>query len=144
MRNYFIQIQELKIAEARLRTLEERKRRLKNKIISCTNELKDVVSFTNATNDKMTNYLIQIEEINDEIEELENEIHILNQNLNTMESALEQTKNVELEIFLLKYRDNLKVKEIARKKNYSIPRVYQYLNKINKKIGLKSKDYKKL
>lgn len=144
MRNYFVQIQELKVAEARLKTLEERKRRLKNKMISCTNELKDVVSFTNATNDKMTNYLIKLEEIDEEIAELESEIHILNKNLSTMECALGQTKSIEFEIFLLKYKDNLKVKEIAKRKNYSIPRVYQYLNKINKKIGFKSKDYKKL
>lgn len=144
MKNYFIQMQELRIAKARLETLEERKKILRNKIISCTNELKDVVAFSNATNDKMANYLIRVEEIDEEIAELESEISSLSRNLNEMEDALSKTNDIELRIFLLKYRDNKKVKEIAKEIRYSIPRVYQHLDKINKKIGLKRKDYKKL
>lgn len=143
MKHYFIQIHELKIAEARINTLIEKKRMLRNKLISCTNEMKDVVAFTNATNDKMANYLIKIEEIDAEIKELKSEIKILKRNKIAMEKVLEEAKDIEIEIFLLKYRDNLKVEEIARKKCYSPSRVYQYLDIINEKIGYK-KDYKKL
>ena len=144
MKNYFIQLQELKTSEARLETLKERKIRLKNKIKSCTKELSDEMGSSSFTEDKMTKYLIKLEEIDEEISELEQEIHSLNRHLNTMAYALTQIKNIEYEIFLMKYKDNMEVRDIARKKSYSIGRVYQHLDKINKKIGAKSKHYKKL
>lgn len=144
MRNYFIQLQELKTFEARLHTLIERKIRLKNKIKKCTRELKDDPSSSNFTNDKMTNYLIQLEELEEEILYYEQEICTLTQDLNMMEYALMEVKDTEHEIFLLKYKDNLKIEEIAKRKHYSSGRIYQYLDKINKKIGAKNKHYKKL
>ena len=144
MRNYFNQIRELEVAEARLYTLVERKERLKNKMVSCTNKLKDVVAFTNVTNDKMTNYLIQLEEIDEEIKELQTDICSLRENLEKMNIVFSQYNDIESKIFILRYKEKLKVKEIARIINYSIPRIYQYLEEINKKIGIEDKDYKKL
>lgn len=144
MRNYFVQLQELKIAEARLITLEERKIRLTNKIISCTKELKDNSGSSSSTNDKMVQYMINLEKIESEIAHLEEEIKCLKLNLEIMEQALEKINGIEQKIFLLRYKNHLKVKEIAKELNYSIGRVYQYLDKIDGLIDQKSKDYKKL
>lgn len=140
MKNYFIQKQELIIAEARLDTLIERRIRLKNQIISCTKELKDNSGSSSFDNDKMANYMIRLEKINLDIEELKEDIKCLNHNLGIMEQALRDIKREKENIFLLRYKENLKVKEIAKKTNYSIPRVYQLLDEINATI----KDYKKL
>lgn len=144
MRNYFVQIQELRIAEARLDTLIEKRIRLKNKIRSCTKELKDNLGSSSFSNDKMAEYMINLEKIELDIEELKEEIECLKHNLGIMEQALKEIKDVEQEIFLLRYRDNLKVKQIARKVGYSIPRVYQFLDEINLIIHENTKDYKKL
>lgn len=144
MRNYFVQIQELKIAEARLMTLEEKRIRLKDKIKSCTKELKDNSGSSSFSEDKMTQYLINLEKIDTEIAELKEEVKCLKHNLAIMEKALKEIKGIEQEIFLLRYKDKLKVKDIARKLHYTKGRVYQYLDKIDAVIYEKTEDYKKL
>lgn len=140
MKNYFIQMQELRAAVARLETLIERKKRLDTKIKSCTSELKDVVTTPSFDNDKMNNYLIKLESLEEEIEDVIEEIKCLKHNLAIMEEALNEIKDVRYEIFLLKFKDNKKVKEIAKIKHFSVQRVYQFLDEINIIINSKLQD----
>lgn len=144
MKHFFIQKQELATAEARLETLKERKKRLRSKILSCTAELKEGVISTSITEDKMQKYLIDVEEIDEEIRDLEEEIKCLKNNLAVMQQALEQMEDIKYKIFLYRYKDNLKVSEIARKIYCSGSRVYQLLDEIEVEMTEKTKDYKKL
>lgn len=140
MKNCFIQIQELRVAEARLETLEDRKKRLEERIKSCTSELKDVVSSTTMNDDKLANYLISLQELEEEISYITEDIKCLKHNLAIMEEALNEIKDIKYEIFLLKYKDNKKVKEIAKIKHFTPQRIYQHLDEINIIINSKHKD----
>lgn len=140
MKHCFIQMQELRVAEARLETLIERKKRLDAKIKSCTSELKDVVTTPSFDNDKMNNYLIKIESLDEEISDVIEDIKCLKHNLAIMKEALNEVKDIRYEIFLLKYKDNLKVKDIAKIKHFSEQRIYQFLDEINSIINSKLQD----
>lgn len=134
MKNYHLQQIEIIVAYMRLDTLEEKKKMLADMITSCTSKMKDGVFDSSFSNDKMDKYLIEIEEIDEEIAIKKKEIEMLEINLKKMESALRGLKGTEERIFVLRYIDGLKPKEIAPKIPCDISTVYRYLEKINKTI----------
>ena len=77
MKNYYTQLGELRIAEARLESLQERKEKLLTKATKTTGSLKEVVAFGGEISNKPLNYTEQCEEIDKEIEEIEEEIKII-------------------------------------------------------------------
>ncbi len=139
MKNYYTQLSELRIAEARLETLEEKKALLEAQATKTTGTLKEVVSFGSFSNSKMTDYVIKCEEINKEIEEVTEEIRMLKKGLFQMENILKNISGIEERVFRLYYIENKNPTQIS----FIIPcardTVYRYLRKINKKIQVNTK-----
>lgn len=139
MKNYYTQLSELRIAETRLETLEEKKVLLEAQATKTTGTLKDVVSFGSVSNSKMTDYVIKCEEIDKEIEEITEEIRILKKGLQQMNEILKNISGIEERVFRLYYIENKNPTQIS----YIIPcardTVYRYLRKINAKIKVNTK-----
>ena len=127
MKNYYTQLSELRIAEARLETLKEKKGMLEARATKTTSQIKEVTVYTNATNDNMSDYVIKCEEINKQIEEVEAEVRILKKGLQRMDEII---KNISR----LYYIENKNPTQIS----FIIPcdrrTVYRYLDKIKQKM----------
>lgn len=139
MKNYYQQLSELRIAEARLQTLQEKKAILETKITKVTGSMKEVVTFGGTSSDKMTDYVSKCEEIDKQIEELKVEIDVLKKGLSLMEDILKHISGIEERVFRLYYIENKNPTQIS----FIIPcardTVYRYLRKINKKLKVNTK-----
>lgn len=139
MKNYYQQLSELRIAEARLQTLLEKKAILETKITKVTGSMKEVVTFGGSSSDKMTDYVIKCEEIDKQIEEVKEEIELLKKGLSLMEDILRHISGIEERVFRLYYIENKNPTQIS----FIIPcardTVYRYLRKINKKLKVNTK-----
>lgn len=139
MKNYYAQLSELRIAEARLQTLQEKKAILETKITKVTGSMKEVVTFGGSSSDKMTDYVIKCEEIDKQIEEVKEEIDVLKKGLSLMEDILRHISGIEERVFRLYYIENKNPTQIS----FIIPcardTVYRYLRKINKKLKVNTK-----
>lgn len=133
IKNYYAQLSELRIAEQRLITLKNKKKLLEAKVTSTTSTIKEVVSF-GSTDDKMTNYIIKCEEIDNQIKEVEEEIEVLKKGLHQMDEILSNISGIEERIFRLYYIENKNPTQIS----FIIPcdrrTVYRYLKKIKEKM----------
>lgn len=142
MRNYYLQKNDLVIAEARLNTLKSKLKRLEDKITSCTSKMKDVVVSGGTDSDKMDKYIIDKEEVLSEIKELEEDIIQMKKDLKVMETILREMHGIEEEIFVMFHIDGLKQKQIAKKIPCDLSTVYKYLKQINRKISSRQKNQK--
>ena len=133
MKNYYTQLSELRIAEARLQTLQEKKDILEAKITKITGSIKEVVTFGGTTSDKMTDYAIKCEEIDKEIEEVKEEINVLKKGLFQMEEILKNISGIEEKIFRLYYIENKTPTQISYIVPCGIATVYRYIKEIKKK-----------
>ena len=134
MKNYYQQLSEYRIAEIRLKTLQEQKEVLEAKATKTTSEIKDVVSDGGSSNDKMINYVIKCEEINTKINEVEEEIKILKKGLQKMNEILTHISGIEERVFRLYYIENKNPTQISFIIPCSRDTVYRYIRKINNKI----------
>ena len=134
MKNYYDQQQELLNNELKLKFLKDKKQLYFNETQPKTVLPKAVVVKGSSHNDKLLEYVSKIEDIDKEILVLEKEIRMQKKYLNSIEIILKGMKGTLEEIFTLKYIDNLNVHEIARKTNYSEPRIYYFLSEIKKTI----------
>lgn len=132
MKNYIITQCEYDTTMKRLERLYERRINLKNKMTNCTSTLKDVVSFGNATEDKMTNYVAALEEIEEEIKELEAEAYNLKTDLNYMDSRISNINEIKEQIFVMYFIKGMKPLQIAPKIPCGKSSVYRYIHEINK------------
>lgn len=139
MKNYYAQLSELRIAETRLKTLQEQKELLEAKATKTTSTIKEVVTFGGSSSDKMTDYVIKCEELNKQIEEVTEEIKVLKKGISLMEEILKHISGIEERVFRLYYIENKNPTQIS----FIIPcardTVYRYLRKINKKIKVNTK-----
>lgn len=134
MKNYYIQLSELKIAEQRKITLLEKKDLLLNRMTNCTSHLKDVVTAGGMSNDKMNDYLIKCEEIDKQLEEVDQEIKILKKGLHQMNEILTNISGIEEKIFRLYYIEGKTPRQISFIVPLSEPTIYRKLKKIKEKI----------
>ena len=137
MKNYYIQLSELKIAKERLFVLEQKKAMYLRRITSTTSVIKDIVVTGGKAPDKMNEYVIKCEKIDKEIEELKEEIPILQKSINTMDSYLDDNKyksDLEKQVFILFYKEGKKPDEIANMLPCGIATVYIKLRKIEEKL----------
>lgn len=134
MKFYYTQLSELKIAEARLKTLNEKKELLRDRITSTTSTIKEDVSFSNTPSDKMTKYMIQIEETDEKIKEVEEEITILKQGLREMEDIQKNISGLEEQIFRLYFIEQKTPTQITFIAACDRSTVYRYINKIKQKL----------
>lgn len=139
MKNYYQQLSEYRIAEIRLKTLQEQKEVLEAKVTKTTSETKDVVSYGGSSNDKMINYVIKCEEINAKINEVEEEIKILKKGLQKMNEILTHISGIEERVFRLYYIENKNPTQISFIIPCSRDTVYRYIRKINNKIKVNTK-----
>lgn len=134
MKNYYVQLGELRIAETRLSTLKEKKEYLLAKATSVTGSMKEVVAFGGGTTNKPLNYAEQCEEIDKLMLETEEEIRILKKGLQKMDEILKNISGIEERIFRLYYIENKNPTQIS----FIIPcdrrTVYRYIKKIKNKM----------
>lgn len=139
MKNYYTQLSELRIAEARLETLQERKEKLLSMATKITGSLQEVVAYGGGISNKPLSYTEQCEEIDKQIEDIKEEIKILKKGLSQMENILKNISGIEERVFRLYYIENKNPTQIS----FIIPcardTVYRYLRKINKKIKVNTK-----
>lgn len=134
MKNYYQQLSELRIAETRLKTLQEKKMLLETKATKTTSSIKEVVAFGGGISNKPLTYVELCEIIDKQVEELEKEIRILKKGLQQMDEILKNISGIEERIFRLYYIENKNPTQIS----YIIPcdrsTVYRYIGKIKQKI----------
>lgn len=139
IKNYYDQQQELSIAKYRLNTLEGKKKIYFNATQPKAVVVKETVVLSTVHADMMTEYTAKIEDIDKKIAILTQEIVLLEQNLSKMEECIRNIKGSLETVFVAKYIDGLKVKQIAKKTDYSESHVYKILSDIREII----KDNKK-
>jgi len=134
MKSYYAQLGELRMAEARLSTLKEKKEYLLAKATSTTGSLKEVVVFGGGTTNKPLSYTVQCEEVDKLILDTEEEIRILKKGISQMENILKNISGIEERIFRLYYIENKNPTQIS----FIIPcdrrTVYRYIKKIKQKM----------
>ena len=132
MKNYYDQLNELKVAQSRLKSLKEQKKMYFN-----MTQPKSAVYFsdtrnTNLNSEAFLSYLCKTENIDNEIIALNKEIKMLNKYLKAMENSLRNMNGSLEKVFVLKYIDGLSVKQICRQLHYSKTHVYRKLSVIRK------------
>ena len=133
MKNYYQQLSELRIAEERLCTLQDKRKMLEKNITNITSQLKDVITSGGVPSDKMANYVIKCEEIDKQIEEVEEEIKILKKGLQKMDEILKHISGIEERIFRLYFIENKTPTQISFIVPCGIATVYRYIKEIKRK-----------
>ena len=137
MKNYYQQLTELRVAEARLKTLQEKKILLETQATKTTSSIKEVVAFGGGVSNKPLIYVELCEEIDKQIIELEKEVEILKKGLQEMDDILKNISGTEERIFRLYFAENKTPTQIS----FIIPcdrsTVYRYIKEINRKYGNK-------
>lgn len=144
--NYYNQLMELKIAEERLESLIEKKEMLRTRIMKVTSQIKDNVVSGGGNSDKMTNYVIAIEGVERQIEEVTEEIRTLKKGLAAMEQVFNnyQDDGIERQVFDLVYIKHKRASEAAEIIPCDRRTVYRYKKIIEAKILQKSESCHKM
>ena len=132
MRNYYNQYNELKMAKARLNSLEEKRKMYFQMALPHSPKIGNKVNTGGAVNDLFAAYLSKIEAIDAEIKIVKEEIKLLQKGLNEMAQCLSRMDGTLVKIFVLRYIDGMSVKQISYEISYSLPYIYQKLNAIRK------------
>lgn len=137
IKNYYTLLSELRLAERKLKCKKEQKQLYLNKITSCTSSLKEVVVTGGVPTDKMTEYSIKCEELDEEISLLEQDIKLIKEALKEMDNIIKNISGIEEKIFRLYYIENKTPTQIS----YIVPcdksTVYRHLKKIKTKYNKK-------
>ena len=133
MKSYYQQLSELRIAEARLDTLNEKKAMIETKITKVTSTAKEIMTSGGVQSDKMTDYVIKCEEINKQIEEVEEEIELLSKGLKKMDDILKHVSGIEERVFRLYFMENKTPTQISFIVPCGIATVYRYIKAIKRK-----------
>ena len=132
MRNYYNQYNELKMAKARLNSLEEKRKMYFQMALPHSPKIGNKVNTGGAVNDLFAAYLSKIEAIDAEIKIVKEEIKLLQKGLNEMAQCLSRMDGTLVKIFVLRYIDGLNVKQICHEMAYSRAYIYQKINIIKK------------
>lgn len=133
MKNYIITSSEYDITKRRLNRLYERKERLKLNITRVTpQQLSENSIHSNIFEDKMANYVAELEEIEEEIKELEEEAAQLKDDLDYMENRISNINEIKEQVFTRYFIKGEKPLEIAPKIPCGKSSVYRYIDEINK------------
>ena len=135
MKNYYDQQKELEIAKARLQTLKEQKKMYFEKTQPKSKKIDgEMVSSSKIANNVFLNYVEKTERIDIQIDIIKKEIALLECYLKKMEYNLRSMKGILEKVFVDRYIDNMDVRKIANKHNYSISNIYEILKKIKRII----------
>lgn len=139
MKNYIITSNEYDIINKRLERLYERRTRLKTNITKTTSTLKEVVTFGGDNQDKMTDYVIRLQEVEEEIKVLEEEARQLKEDLKYMDSRLSNIQDIKEQVFVMFYIRGMKPKHIAPRIPCDLSTVYAKLREIKKECRCSEK-----
>jgi len=142
MKNYITTSNEYDIVMRRLNRLKERKTKLKNDIENITSKIKDVVVNTGFSDDKMSSYVAELEEVEKEIEEKEEEAEKLKSDLDYMDSRISNIKNTKEQVFVMHFIRGMQPKQIALQLPCDISTVYKKIREINKEREMAKKSQK--
>ena len=144
MKNYITTSNELDIICRRLKRLYARREKVQAALTNTTGKLKDVVVSGGTNNDKIGNYIAELDEITVEIKELEEESAILKDDLDYMENRLSNINEIKEQVFTRYFIKGEKPLEIAPKIPCGKTTVYRYINEINAERASWEKNGKKL
>ena len=131
MKNYIITSNEYDITIRRLERLYERRTKLKNNIHNITSKIKEVVVDAGFSNDKMSTYVAELEEVESEIKEKEIEAEQLKDDLDYMNSRISKINNIKEQVFVMYFIKGMKPKHIAPLIPCDLSTVYAKLREIN-------------
>lgn len=135
MKNYYDQQKELEIAKARLQTLKEQKKMYFEKTQPKAKKIdSEMVTSSKVANNVFLDYVDKTERIDIQIDIIKKEIALLECYLKKMEYNLRSMKGILEKVFVDRYIDNMDVRKIASKHNYSISNIYEILKKIKRII----------
>lgn len=138
MKNYYNSKLEFENKIDRIRILKHDIEKIDLKLTKITGTMKDVnTSGGEKEASKIHSYTVQKVSKQEEIKELEEEIEFLRPIIKRMEQRVNAMVGLEKEVFELFYGKNIKVKHIALMKNFSPQRIYQILDRVNKKLNIK-------
>lgn len=89
----------------------------------------------NSENDKMTNYLIQLEKTEKKLSYKKRILKEVKEQLKEKESELRESKEELDRVYLYKYIDRLKWYQVATKISYGKTKVYELINEIDKNLA---------
>lgn len=149
MRNFYNTKLDLENKKDRVEVLEHNIEKANNQLVKITSTLNDIVSSGGKReNDKMGRIIADIQTWQKELMDLKEDILYLTPYVEKMEKRVNAMVGIEKDVFegfyytYAKERPGNRVKLLAQKLNYSVPRIYQILDKVNKELGIKH--YKKL
>ena len=149
MRNFYNTKLDLENKKDRVEVLEHNIEKANNQLVKITSTLNDIVSSGGKReNDKMGKIIADIQIWQKELMDLKEDILYLTPYVEKMEKRVNAMVGIEKDVFegfyytYAKERPGNRVKLLAQKLNYSVPRIYQILDKVNKELGIKH--YKKL
>ena len=134
MKNYYQQVTEYELAKVRLETLKEKHQVIFNQVTNCTSSLKEDVVSSTPRNDKMLNYTIECEELNESIQMQEEIIKIYEDGLKKMEELWKKLKGKKERIFKLYFVDNKSITHISMVIPCSEKTVYNYIKQIKEEL----------
>lgn len=130
MKNYYDQLHELEIAKLRLKTLTDTKDLYFNRTQPGGVSYDQERVMGGIPINKFDTYVMNVEEINNNIAMTKAQIEILEKNLKAMQEDLRKMKTPLAKIYVARYFDGLSINEIAKKYNYSRSQIYRKLQKI--------------
>lgn len=142
MKNYIITSSEYDIVNRRLNRLYKRREKLINDIHNITSKIKEVVVDTGFSEDKMSNYVAELEEVENEIKEKEIELSELEDDLRYMDSRISNIKNIKEQVFVMHFIRGMQPKHIALKLPCDVSTVYKKIREINKEREMAKKSQK--
>lgn len=138
MKNYYNTKLDLENKKDRLKVVEHNLEKANSQLYKITSTLKDnATSGGKRDKDKIANLIADIQEWQNEIIDLKESILYLTPYVEKMEKRVNAMVGIHKEVFEMLYKDNMKVKHIARKLNFSIQRVYQLRDEVNRNLGIK-------
>lgn len=131
MKNYIITMNELEIISRRLKRLYIRKEKIELALTNTTSKLKEVIVSGGSSNDKIGNYIVELEDTKSEIKELEEEAAKLKSDLDYMDNRLSNINEIKEQVFVMYFIKGMKPKDIAPKIPCGKSSVYRYIDEIN-------------
>lgn len=137
MKNFYNSKLEYENKIDRAKILERDIEDLNLKLTKITSTIKENGSGGNGLQSKIHTYTVQKITKEEELKELQKQIDYEKPIIERMEKRVNSMVGLEKEVFEMFYSKNIKAEHIATLKSYSVRRIYQVLEKVNKKLGIK-------